>query len=124
MEPNIFSQARDIVSNLVQSKSPQEKIALVLKAMPVESFDDAFRSFSTNDRQEILEAMETPARVGSFESVIIINQFVEKNGLFRFLKTVTRDPLEIMAAFQKYAAEHPRKIGELLEKTWLGSEGS
>lgn len=119
MEPDILKKAGQIVGGIIESRDPYQKIAILLKVIPIECFDEAFRFFHPSDRKKITKALETKVCVNSVETKLIVQEFIRKNDLDRFLKTATRAPEETLAAFQKFSGKNPRKIGQMMEDTWL-----
>ena len=123
MDSDILKEAGSILSGIIDSRDRYLKVAIVLKMIPIESFDEAFRFFSNEDQQKILQSLDKPGKICSIESCMVVYEFLRKNDLMRFLKTSTQLPEEILAVFQKYAAKHPRKISGLLYDTWLKGKG-
>jgi hypothetical protein len=119
MNPDILKKASDILSNMIEAKDSFEKIAVILKVIPIDCFDEAFRFFDTDDQQMILEALETEIRINSIETMMVVEEFIKLNDLGRFLKANTVGIEETLTAFQKYAGKNPRKISQMLVQTWL-----
>lgn len=121
MEEDIIKKADDIIDRIVESSSGHEKIAMVLRVMPTECFDEAFRYFSREDQKKILQALEekSSSEVNTVESMIVVREFITRNNLDRYLKTTTLSTEEALQAFQRYAAKHPRQISKFLSETWL-----
>lgn len=119
MDPDALNEAGSILSEIIDSRDPHDKVAIILKIIPIESFDEAFRFFSPEDQKKILRALDNAGRVCSIETCMVVYEFIRKNDLMRFLKTSTQLPEEIVTVFQKYTAKNPRKISNLLYKTWL-----
>lgn len=119
MDPDILKEASNIVSDLIKGKDAYEKIAIVLKVIPLESFDEAFRFFTTTDRELIQKSLERKVSVNSVETKLVVEEFIKRNNLLRYLKTTTLSSEETFAAFQKFAGKNPRKVSQMLEATWL-----
>jgi hypothetical protein len=119
----VLNELNGILSDIIESKDAYEKISIILKVVPLESFEETFRYFSKRDQERILEAMDIPVKLNSIETIMIVREFIEHNDLIRFLKTSTNLPDEVVSAFQRYAGEHPRKISEMLRTTWLKKKG-
>lgn len=119
MEPDALNEAGNILSGIIDSRDPYDKVAIVLKLIPIESFDEAFRFFSSGDQKKILRSLDNAGKVCSIETCMVVYEFLRKNDLMRFLKTSTQLPEEILTVFQKYAAKNPRKISNYLFDTWL-----
>ncbi|MCE1245098.1 MAG: hypothetical protein LWY06_00470 [Firmicutes bacterium] len=119
----VLNELNGILSGIIDSRDAFEKIAIILKIIPLESFEETFRYFPKRDQEQILEAMDIPIKLNAIDTVMIVREFVDKSDLTRFLKLKTNMPDEIVSSFQKYAGEHPRKISELLRSTWLKKKG-
>ena len=119
----VLNELNGILSGIIQSRDAYEKISIILKIVPLESFDETFRYFPRRDQEKILEAMDIPVKLNSIDTIMIVKEFIEHNDLKRFLKSSTNMPDEVVSSFQRYAGEHPRKISELLRSTWLKKKG-
>jgi len=119
MEPDVLLEANIILSNIIESSDPYEKVTIILKIIPIECFDEAFRFFSEKDQKIILECLDKPTKVFSIETAMVTQEFIRLNNLMRYLKTGTQHPEEILRAFQKYTSRNPRKISNMLYETWL-----
>jgi hypothetical protein len=119
MNRNVLNQAGKILADVVDAKDPYEKVAIILKVIPIESFDEAFRFFDALEQRDILDAMEVKISVNSVETLMVVSEFVKKADLHRFLKTSTASSEETFSAFQKFAGKNPRRISSLLKAIWL-----
>jgi stalled ribosome rescue protein Dom34 len=122
MDSEIIRHAGAILCDIIESKDAYDKIATILKVIPIESFDEAFRFFTGDDQKKLLDAMEKTIKINSIETLMIVDEFIRKNDLQRYLKTTTMNFEETLQAFQKYSSKHPRQISMMLAQTWLEVE--
>jgi len=119
MEPDVLKMAGNILSEMLNDMDPYEKISVILKMVPIESFDEVFRFFSEEDQKSLLEALELETHVSSIETTMLLNEFIKRNELEALLNVSSLKPDEIKVAFQKYAGKNPRKVSMMLRETWL-----